>query len=197
VTRGVVLVVVAALGLLGACGDDDDAESASLMTQAGGVGASDHAADVAAQSELRNGLTAAKTIAIEAAGRFLDSDGNPLDAEDLAAVESSARFDSVVVGEDGADIVLVKVSQSGTAFCIAATAGGAVTYGSVEDPSNVDSIADCVDGSWCWRSASVTPHLTSRFPAPAAATTRCRRTADIRWCSSSIPGTTPRCARRS
>ena len=44
--------------------------------------------------------------------------------------------------------MLVKTSESGTSFCIASTSDGTVMYGSDEDPSNVDSIADCDDGSW-------------------------------------------------
>ena len=47
-----------------------------------------------------------------------------------------------------AALALVEVSKSGTAFCLGATSDGAVTYGADDDPSNVDSIADCVDESW-------------------------------------------------
>ncbi|HEX4906511.1 MAG TPA: hypothetical protein VFU93_13725 [Acidimicrobiales bacterium] len=137
--------LLAALVVLGACGgdDDDDVGETTMETTP-----EDDAFDLGVQSELRNGLTAAKTIATDAGGRFVDAEGIPLDADDLAAVEPDVRFDRVVVEPEGASIVLVKVSESGTAFCIAATSDGAVTYGADEDPSNVDSIADCVDGSW-------------------------------------------------
>ena len=145
-SRAAALALVAALALLGACGGDDDAASDDSTTME--TTPESHAFDLGVQSELRNGLTAAKTIAVDAAGRFVDADGNPLDADDLAALDPDASFDSVVTGSEGSDIVLVKVSQSGTAFCIAATSDGKVTYGSSDDPSNVDSIADCVDGSW-------------------------------------------------
>lgn len=148
-TRLVGAALVAALFALGACGGDDDDLGESLEETAG-TAAEDlaHAKDLGVQSELRNGLTAAKTTATDAGGRFVDAEGNPLDAEDLAAVEPDVRFDSVVVEPEGASIVLVKVSETGTAFCIAATSDGRVTYGADEDPSNVDSIADCTDGSW-------------------------------------------------
>jgi hypothetical protein len=107
-----------------------------------------HAFDLGVQSDLRNAMTAAKTIAVDAAGRFVDASGEPLDKEDLLAVEPELDVDLVATASEGANIVLVKSSESGTTFCIAATSDGAVTYGSSDDPSNVDSIADCVDGSW-------------------------------------------------
>ena len=143
------VVLVAALTLSFACGaDDDDDGSTGTTSTTSAADPAEHAADLGTQSDLRNGLTAAKTIAVDAGGRFVDADGNPIDADDLAAVETSTSFDLVVVDPNGANIVLVKTSESGTAFCIAATSEGVVTYGSSDDPSNVDSIADCVDGSW-------------------------------------------------
>ena len=145
-TRLVGAALLAALVVLGACGADDDDDEAAATTSE--TTPEDHAFDLGVQSDLRNGLTAAKTIAVDAGGRFVDAAGVPLDEEDLAAVEPDVRFDSVVVEPEGASIVLVKVSESGTAFCIAATSDGTVTYGADDDPSNVDSIADCVDESW-------------------------------------------------
>jgi len=147
VTRAVGLALVAALLVLGACGDDDD-DAVSDDSTTMETTPQSQAFDLGVQSDLRNALTAAKTIATDAAGRFVDAEGNPLDEEDLVAVDPELDVDQVVTASEGANIVLVKVSESGTAFCIAATSDGAVTYGSDEDPSNVDSIADCVDESW-------------------------------------------------
>ena len=142
------LALVAALSLLGACGADDDDDVASDDSTTIETTPQSEAFDLGVQSDLRNALTAAKTIAVDAGGRFVDASGEPLDEEDLLAVEPELDVDQVITASEGADIVLVKVSESGTAFCIAATSDGTVTYGSSEDPSNVDSIADCVDGSW-------------------------------------------------
>jgi hypothetical protein len=148
ITRGVLLAALLLMSV-SACGDDDDDDGASTTVADSATAPADAAADLGVQSELRNGLTAAKTIATDVGGlAFVDSNGEPLDAEDLAAVEPSTSFDLVVVEPEGASIVLVKTSASGTSFCIAATSDGVVTYGSSDDPSNVDSIADCVDGSW-------------------------------------------------
>ena len=141
-----VFAVVAAIALLGGCGGDDDDAASEDTTMETTVGA--HSFDLAVQSDLRNALTAAKTIAVDAGGRFVDAEGEPLDADDLAAVDPEIALDQVVTASEGANIVLVKTSESGTTFCIASTSDGAVTYGSDADPSNVDSIADCVDGSW-------------------------------------------------
>ena len=145
-TRLVGAALLAALALLGACGGDDDDDEAAATTSE--TTPDDHAFDLGVQSELRNAMTAAKTIAVDAGGRFVDASGAPLDEEDLVAVDPELDVDQVVTASEGADIVLVKVSESGTAFCIAATSDGTVTYGADDDPSNVDSIADCVDESW-------------------------------------------------
>jgi type IV pilus assembly protein PilA len=121
------------------------------------LGAQDRARDRSAQSNLRNGITAAKTIATDAEGFFLD-DSNPavaVNAADLEAVEGSIDFVDTAPAEvgdvgvntaaDGSWIVLNAVSGSGKGFCMAATSTGAVTYGSANAAANLAATAALVN----------------------------------------------------
>src|SRR5687768_2837658 len=124
------------------------------------LGAQDRARDRGTQSDLRNALTAAKTLATDNAGAFMNPDGSAvIDAADMAAAEPSlaAQFDDATVDKDdllvvtaalGADITLAKQSASDTYFCISATDDGVVTYGSGAAAADVDAAADCQDTSW-------------------------------------------------
>ncbi len=119
------------------------------------LGAQDRARDRAAQSNLRNGITAAKTIATDADGFFKDSTGAVVDASDLRAVEGSLTWvdgkagtdtGTVYVAEvatDGSNITLLSKSGSGTYFCMKATSSGEVKYGKGSAVGNVDSATDC------------------------------------------------------
>ena len=107
------------------------------------LGAQNRARDRGAQSDLRNGLTAAKTLATDSAGLFQVS-GNNINSSDMNATEPSLKFVAMasadathvgVVTEDqaspaqaGAYITLVKKSASGTFFGISADKDGRVTY---------------------------------------------------------------------
>jgi len=126
------------------------------------LGAQDRARDRGAQSDLRNALTAAKTLATDSAGAFLVS-GAAIDDGDMDLVEPSLEFDTMAAAAAsttlvgvvtapapnlGGDITLMKVSASGTAFCISSTSDGVVTYGRNEDPALVDTAAECQLSSW-------------------------------------------------
>ena len=110
------------------------------------LGAQNRARDRGAQSDLRNALTAAKTIATDSAGLFQVAGVN-ISASDLKTAEgaldyvamASADTDNVgfVVGTDGVDITFVKESASGTFFGISANSQGAVEY------CRGDAIGDC------------------------------------------------------
>jgi len=121
------------------------------------LGAQDRARDRAAQSNLRNGITAAKTIATDSDGYFLT--GSPaaeVVAADLTAVEGALTFVDVAptaagqVGvytpsatSDGSVIVLNAKSGSGKWFCMAATSGGKVTYGVGTSAATTNTAAQC------------------------------------------------------
>jgi type IV pilus assembly protein PilA len=121
------------------------------------LGAQDRARDRGAQSDLRNGLTAAKTLATDAEGMFLDSGGAVINAADLSGVEGAVDFsdaaadvdDSVVVetAAGGASILLYHQSASGEHFGIQSTSDGDVTYckGVL---ANVDGTNPCADTKW-------------------------------------------------
>jgi type IV pilus assembly protein PilA len=129
------------------------------------LGAQDRARDRGAQSDLRNALTAAKTIATDSSGFF--TTGTPaadIDDADMDLVEPSLEFDTfanaqadsslvgVLVADSGTtlgtSITLLKVSASGTGFCISATNDGVVTYGRADDPADIVDATDCVAASW-------------------------------------------------
>ena len=121
------------------------------------LGAQDRARDRGAQSDLRNGLTAAKTLATDAEGMFLDSGGAVINAADLSGVEGAVEFsdlpaevgDAVVVetAAGGASILLYHQSASSEHFGIQSTSDGDVTYckGALAD---VDGTNACADTKW-------------------------------------------------
>src|SRR3954470_6011489 len=105
------------------------------------LGAQDRARDRSAQSDLRNGITAAKTIAVDQAGLFMKDTTNKIDAAAMASAEPSLTFTdtaasagvgtvSVTVASSpvGSSILLVNKSASGTYYGIKATSQGSVTY---------------------------------------------------------------------
>jgi type IV pilus assembly protein PilA len=104
------------------------------------LGAQDRARDRGAQSDLRNAITAAKTLATDNAGLFLDTSATPvaIDAADMLAAEPSLTFVAmasasatqigVATEATGLNIVLLKKSASNTWFGITATSQGVVRY---------------------------------------------------------------------
>jgi type IV pilus assembly protein PilA len=100
------------------------------------LGAQDRARDRAAQSDLRNGLTAVKTIATDDAGLFTSiSLASLQSAEGALSYESAATpsaVNKVAVEVSTAaspnTIVLETKSASGTTFAVCADSNGGVTY---------------------------------------------------------------------
>ena len=116
------------------------------------IGAQNRARDRAAQSDLRNAITAAKTIATDHGGSFLNSSGTEILAADLPEGEPAINFDDttttaspramfVATGTNGDYITFVQASASGKFFGMSATKDGVVTYcvGAVQ--------ADCDDAA--------------------------------------------------
>jgi type IV pilus assembly protein PilA len=104
------------------------------------LGAQNRAKDRSAQSNLRNALTAAKTLATDKEGQFQNSAGTVITNADMFATEPSLSFNTTAaVGVistttnatgPGDDITFLTKSGSGTFFCIKALNTGTVTYGS-------------------------------------------------------------------
>ncbi len=120
------------------------------------LGARQRAQDRAAQSDLRNALTAAKVFYVDNEDYDATDDGTTNDLEDI---EPSLSLDSTITNADatvvgytgsGQTIVMAKQSASGTWFCIAddAAAGGGTTFGSGAAQGDVDTVADCAGASW-------------------------------------------------
>ena len=108
------------------------------------LGAQDRARDRGAQSELRNSLTAAKTIATDDAGLF-----NNVSVATLTSAEGSLSYVSnttpavdvvsVSVQSANTELIVQTKSASGTSFAICANSSGQVKYAKVA----VDAYADC------------------------------------------------------
>ena len=122
------------------------------------LGARQRAQDRAAQSDLRNGLTAAKV-------HYVDNEDYAATIAQLEAIEPSLQFlaiasadqDNVgfvtehVTGTDSQRITMAKQSASGTFFCISDTATGASSgtfYNSGAAVTAVDTAAECNGASW-------------------------------------------------
>jgi type IV pilus assembly protein PilA len=124
------------------------------------LGARERAQDRAAQSNLRNALTAAKVF-------YVDNEHYNAADTDLEGIEPSLDFDTVanadtdIVGfvvedvvaadDDNNIVTFVTQSASGTWFCISDTAQGAGSgtyYNSDAATANVDTAAECANASW-------------------------------------------------
>ena len=102
------------------------------------LGAQDRARDRAAQSNLRNALTAVKTIATDDAGLFTSVNvASLLSAEGALSYESAATptaVDKIAVEKSPGTapapdrIVLEATSASGTVFAVCADSNGGVLY---------------------------------------------------------------------
>jgi type IV pilus assembly protein PilA len=117
------------------------------------LGARTRAQDRAAQSDLRNGIAAAKTY-------FTDSDVyTGFDVTKAEAIEPSLVWTAAgtptagqtviqVVGAD--NVVLTALSGSGTYFCIAdnSAAGGGTFFDSNATYASIDTLAECDQAKW-------------------------------------------------
>ena len=122
------------------------------------LGAQDRARDRAAQSDLRNAMTAVRTISTDDAGLFTNVDAANLDLAEGALAYGAADGtdgDEDTVGwdvdltTDPQIVRLSKVSDSGTAFAVNMTSDGAVTYCSSDDVADIADTADaCADAEW-------------------------------------------------
>ena len=122
------------------------------------LGAQNRARDRGAQSDLRNAIQAAKTIATDNAGVFVTSGTTGISATAMAAAEPSLSFiatDPTTAGPIGVltensngNITLWNKSASGQFFCISASATGAVTYGKGTTADAVNTAAECDQPKW-------------------------------------------------
>ncbi len=112
------------------------------------LGARTRAQNRASQSDLRNGLAAAKVF-------YTDDEDYDAAAADLNAIEPGLTFvldgtppiagvteDNIVFDGNTNDILMVALSESGTYYCIADTSSGGTTYGSGA-LADVDTLAEC------------------------------------------------------
>jgi type IV pilus assembly protein PilA len=114
------------------------------------LGLRERAQDRAAQSNLRNGLTAAKAYYTdgETYAGFNAAEGADIEPsltwnEDAAATEGEVSVRLAASAADGDDVLLATVSASGTAFCIADN-DGITGY----DDVDAAAVANCAQTSW-------------------------------------------------
>jgi type IV pilus assembly protein PilA len=131
------------------------------------LGAQNRAKDRAAQSDLRNALTAAKTLATDYEGLFKDANTgtastDKIDAASMFAAEGSLTFVDgtspngagsvthigVTVPDDFTKMLLVKRSKSDKWFGVLADKGGAVSYCKSDAASHGFTITNCTATSW-------------------------------------------------
>jgi len=117
------------------------------------LGARQRAQDRAAQSDLRNGMAAAKTY-------FTDDDtftgfdvtaGEAVEPSLVWTAAGTPTVGQVVIQAVAADsIVLTALSGSGTFFCLAdnSAASGGTFYDSSTTYASVDTLAECDQSSW-------------------------------------------------
>jgi type IV pilus assembly protein PilA len=117
------------------------------------LGARTRAQDRAAQSDLRNGIAAAKTF-------FTDKDlYTGFDVAAAEAIEPSLVWTAAGVPTAGQtviqvvaadNVVLTALSGSGTFFCIAdkSSAGGGTFYNSNTTYASIDTLAECNLAKW-------------------------------------------------
>lgn len=101
------------------------------------LGAQNRARDRSAQSDLRNAVTAAKTVSTDHAGLFLNDADAPIGQGDMPDVEPAIAFSDTTASADlmlintdpaGLRVTFVKQSASNTFFGASVTKDGAVTY---------------------------------------------------------------------
>ena len=104
------------------------------------LGVQNRARDRAAQSDLRNALTAAKTLATDNAGLFKNPAGTAIVAQDMTDTEGALDFTTIAgavadkdkIGvftqADFSQITLLKKSASDTFFAITSSKDGVVKY---------------------------------------------------------------------
>ena len=122
------------------------------------LGAQNRARDRAAQSDLRNAMTAVRTISTDSSGLFTTIDATTLAAAESALTWGAADGDpgtTAIVGWDVDTAVspnllqLSKVSASGKAFGIRMNSDGKVFYCSNASVDAVAQTADaCADAKW-------------------------------------------------
>ena len=120
------------------------------------LGAQNRARDRGTQSDLRNGITAAKTIATDDAGVMTNVDVSTLGTAEGALTFAGTGSDSVIGVVKSATVadavVLYKESPSGTWFGIKATREGKVTYCKGANAAAVNAVptltTGCADATW-------------------------------------------------
>jgi type IV pilus assembly protein PilA len=122
------------------------------------LGAQDRARDRGAQSDLRNAVTAAKTIATDQAGLFKRDATNAINAAALLSAEGALSFTdtatgadvgliSVVTAGDGTSISLLTESASGKFFQVVARSDGSVGYCAPTSTTHT-AVGSCTGAKW-------------------------------------------------
>jgi type IV pilus assembly protein PilA len=115
------------------------------------LGARQRAQDRAAQSNLRNGLQAAKTFFTDADAYtgFDDLKGEGIEPSLTWVDNADPAVGSVSVNTESATaVILVAESASGDFFCVADNSTVGTTYDTGAAFADVDTVAECAAASW-------------------------------------------------
>jgi type IV pilus assembly protein PilA len=122
------------------------------------LGAQNRARDRGAQSDLRNALTAVKTIATDHSGFFISDAGTPLTASDIPTAEPAIDFSDTVATTSvvliattagGDDVTMVKQSASSRFFGITSDNDGRVRFCRGSTQAECDEPTDAAyTGAW-------------------------------------------------
>jgi type IV pilus assembly protein PilA len=115
------------------------------------LGARQRAQDRAAQSNLRNGLQAAKTFFTDADAYtgFDDLKGEGIEPSLTWVDNADPAVGSVSVNTESATaVILVAESASGDFFCVADDSTVGTTYDTGAAFADVDTVAECAAASW-------------------------------------------------
>jgi len=115
------------------------------------LGAQNRARDRGAQSDLRNAVTAAKTISTDDAGLFTNTNVTTLGAAEgaldfvaMASASQDAIGVDIDVAADPQTALFVKQSASSTWFGMGTDSSGAVVKCKADDSADIDTHAECV-----------------------------------------------------
>jgi type IV pilus assembly protein PilA len=116
------------------------------------MNAQNKAKDKAAQSDLRNAMTAAKTAAVDTGGSFATLDATAMGTEEASLKFGAAALADGTIGVkvEGANVTFERLSGSGKSYGVTLKSTGAIEYcgGTAGAAGTCDADADTSATAW-------------------------------------------------